>query len=209
MANKKVSTGCYVRGLLDGQNTDKNSELGKVLYGVADMLEAFDQRLKDLESERNRFDKRISLLTSEVEELQNTFLTVMKTLSDMVDDDFDDDDDFDEDDEDFDDVFDDEDDDDFDDDEDDEVAARRSAFHIIDGDGDDGDDGFEDEEISEPDVYVACVCPKCHRRMYVVEAQLSTGVRHICPYCGERIDAVPEYETDDEILVAKPAKDEK
>ena len=68
-------------------------------------------------------------------------------------------------------------------------------------DGDDEDDG------EEPDIYVECICPQCKASFYVKENELSADALHMCPRCGARVHAVPDYESDEEIPVAHLVED--
>ena len=208
MPRKKQTPSTYLSGLIEGLKPDPASDQGKMLYAIASALENLTSRIEGLEKEQKNAADKLVDAEEKISNLGQGFAYMLMNM-DSDDDDFDDDDD------DFDDIdFDEE------DEEDDDVVKRRSKFHIIDedDDGDDDDDDdwdddidddVEDDDDDDTDIYVECCCPKCHRRMYVIESQLGQGTKHVCPYCGEHIEAVPEYETDDEILVAQPATDDK
>ena len=102
-------------------------------------------------------------------------------------------------------LFDEDDNEDGEDDEflDDEEEEDDELFDDEDEDfdGDDEDDG------EEPDIYVECICPQCKASFYVKENELSADALHVCPRCGARVHAVPDYESDEEIPVAHLVED--
>ena len=99
-------------------------------------------------------------------------------------------------------IFDDEDEDD-DDDDDFDLDDDEDDF-----DEDDFDDEEEDEDDEEADIYVECVCPQCKAAFYVKETELGPDALHVCPRCDAKVHAVPDYETDEEIPVARLVEDE-
>ena len=131
--------------------------------------------------------EEIEAVSEAQDELSEYVDSIDEDLADLEDALFDDEDDDDDDeDDDFDDFDDEDDEDDFDDfdDEDDEDAAEAEA-----------------------DIYVECICPQCKASFYVKENELSPEALHVCPRCGAKVHAVPDYETDEEIPVARLVED--
>ena len=195
MARKnKASAVSYVRGLLDGMHFDKDTDNGKLMAAVVEALEDLSEQIVALRNKQNDFDAAMDKTTDDIDLIGNAVGDMLSMLSDEFDDDDDDfdDDEFDDDD------FDDDDEDDDDDEEDDEGDKILNLY----------DESDDEDSDSDPDVYVGVICPECRRRMYVLEEELSEGTKHACPYCGAKFKAVPEYESDAEILTAKPVKDD-
>ncbi len=78
-----------------------------------------------------------------------------------------------------------------------------------DADDDEDDDGGEFGEIEGAEggnIYVECVCPKCHALFYAPEGDVDAKAKFVCPRCGEKVEPLMDYEED--IPVAEKAEEE-
>lgn len=194
MANHLTDKVSYIRGLMEGMKFDTESDEGKLLARIVDLL-------GDMAEE-------IGQVAESQEELSEYVDSIDEDLSDLEDALFDDEDEEDED----------EDDDDIysfasDDDEDEDVDIEGCDGHC---EGCDGCDEIYDEEdakllegdYDEDNIFVECLCPSCKASFYVKEEELSDDAFHICPRCNARVHVVPDYEDDEEIPVAHLAEDD-
>ena len=95
----------------------------------------------------------------------------------------------------------------------DEDADDDEEFDEDDEDEDDfddeDDDGGEFGEIEGAEggnIYVECVCPKCHALFYAPEGDVDAKAKFVCPRCGEKVEPLMDYEED--IPVAEKAEEE-
>ena len=168
----------YLKGLMDGLKLDTESDTGKMIAAIVDLLGDVTKRLTDVE-------ETTIAISDELDEIEEDLDAIEDFILDE-DDDYDDYDD-DDDDDDYDDFgFDDDDDDDFgfddDDDEDDEDEE----------DDEDDEEGFDfgDEETT---IYeVQCSCGEI---IDFDEDTLEAG-SIVCPKCGETLEF--SLEEDDE-----------
>lgn len=84
---KLTEKAAYLKGLMDGMNFDKNTNEGKLIAGIIDMMDDLALSVSDLEDET-------ATLSEYVEELDEDLGSVEEDLYGEEDDEEDDDDDF-------------------------------------------------------------------------------------------------------------------
>lgn len=173
MASHLTDKVSYIRGLMEGMKFDTESDQGKLLDKIVELLDDMAEeigRVSDSQEELSEYVDTIDESLSEMEDM---------LLSDDGDDDYDD----------------------FDDDDEDESEDDEDDFEC-DGDCSACEGCGEDEDYDEDNIFVECICPNCKASFYAKEDELGDDVFHICPRCGARVHVVPDYEDDEEIPVA-------
>lgn len=159
----------YLKGLMDGLKLDTESDNGKMIAAIVDLLGDVTRKLSDVEETTIAISDELDQIEEDLDAIEDYI---------MEDDDDDDYDDYDDDDL---DLFD-YDDEDGEDDEDDD-----------DDDGDDEDDGEEGFDFGDEETTIYEVQCACGEVIDFDEETLESGAI-VCPKCGE----VLEFTTEDE-----------
>ena len=64
----------YLKGLLDGQDVDKNSKDGKVMYAICDAIEELVKRNEELEDRIAELEELCDILDEDLGDLEETLL---------------------------------------------------------------------------------------------------------------------------------------
>ena len=161
----------YLKGLMDGLKLDTESDTGKMIAAIVDLLGDVTRTLSDVE-------ETTIAISDELDQIEED----LDAIEDFIMDEDDEDDFFDDDD------FDDDDDDDFlfDDDDDDE-----------DDEDDEDDDGEEGFDFGDEDTTVYEVQCTCGEIINFDEETLEAG-SIVCPKCGETLEFTTEDVEDEE-----------
>ena len=158
----------YIRGLAEGMQLDQNTNEGKLLGVIIELLNDMASSIEEVEAEHAKLSNYVDDIEEIVTDLENT-------LDDLLEDDDDDDED------------------DDDDDEDDDDDDGDWVFED-DDDDDDEDDDDDDENDGLSDIFVECMCPLCKAVFYAEEDDLGRDIDYICPSCEKRIRPNIDYE---------------
>lgn len=176
MASHLTDKVSYIRGLMEGMKFDTESDQGKLLDKIVELLDDMAEEIGRVSDSQEELSEYVDSIDESLSEMEDALLS-----DDEDDDDASDDDEM---------SFaeaDDEDEDDF---------ACEGDCSACEGCGEDEDDYDEDN------IFVECICPNCKASFYVKEDELGDDVFHICPRCEARVHVVPDYEDDEEIPVA-------
>ena len=173
MASHLTDKVSYIRGLMEGMKFDTESDQGKLMDKIVELLGDMAEEISRLSDAQEELGEYVDSIDESLSEMEDALLV----------DDEEDDEESDDDEESFDDL----DEDDF------ECEGDCSACEGC---------GDEDEEDEDDNIFVECICPNCKASFYVKEEELGDDVFHVCPRCEARVHVVPDYEDDEEIPVA-------
>ena len=154
----------YIRGLMEGLKLDTQTNEGKILSQIVELLGEMAGELEDVQIVQEEMSNFVDSIDDDLSELEHVI---------GLDGDEDDDEDEDE-----------EDDEDFSDDDFDDEECTGDCEEC-------GGCGMDEDDEN---VYVECMCPNCQSTFYVLEHELGDGVFHVCPRCGEKIHVEPDYD---------------
>lgn len=165
----------YLRGLAEGLKVDTQSDQGKL---IVQMLEVLGEAAKEIDTLREAFDE----LNNYVESIDDDLAELEESMDGDDDGDFELEDD----------------DEELDDDQDDEAGQSEvmDFFRFNDKDGDE-DEEAEEDQIEEDDdetdtsMYAGCICPECNSMFCVDMTQDTDNQMYVCPHCGQTVVAIP------------------
>ncbi len=148
----------YLKGLMDGLSLNTESDEGKVIAAIVDLLGDVTRRITDIEETTIAISDELDMIEEDLDAIEDYILDEDEDFFDDEDDDF----------------FDDEDDDDFFDEEDDDE----------DDDEEFGDEGFEFGDPSSIIYEVKCGCGN----VITFDEEVLEDGSIVCPVCGETLE---------------------